>query len=171
MKKVYLVLVAFLICVSSSAQVWDNSKPDKRFTFGVRAGINTAFIEDIGCQAGFNADININKSFAVETGLFWYLKGDESDNFFEHYEAESHIQLPILAMGRLFLSENSHLQFKGGFYTYYCPDAYDTYDAYIDVGMIFGTGFKYKNFYLGCQYEGTFLDYYHSLALSIGYDF
>lgn len=161
MKKVYLVLVAFLICVSSSAQVWDNSKPDKRFTFGVRAGINTSFTDDIGCQAGFNADINVTKSFAVETGLFWYLKEIYDSEYYDSY-----FQLPILAMGRLFLSENSHLQFKGGFYTYYCSN-----DEYIDVGMILGTGFKYKKFYLGCQYEGSFLDYYHSLAISIGYDF
>lgn len=196
MKRINLLLVALLVSISFYGQTWDNSKPDNRLTIGIRAGSNMSSISvddndssiksKWGFHIGLNVDVNIVKSFAVETGLFYSAKGfkldkqmgyDKSNNYDLNY-----IQLPLLAVFRLNVSENANIQLKAGGYAGYLINEPETLRVKKpDVGLIVGAGISYRKFYLGLQYE---LGMYNALkvgygdacknrnlAISVGYDF
>ena len=205
MKKISLLLVALFISISFYGQAWDNSKPDKRFTFGIRVGASlssTAEKEWIGKEwipyemnyhhynlkskwgfhAGLNVDVNITKSFAVETGLLYTTKGckgeesttNDNETFEFHY-----IQLPVLALFRLHIADDMHIQLKGGGYcafNFKKPEL--VHGNWPDAGVIVGAGVSYKKYYLGTQYEiGITTSRFeesgncNNLTISIGYDF
>ena len=79
MKRTLLcMLVALSFSISVNAQLWDYSKPDTKWTFGVRAGTNYSSMDversydykgNWNVYAGFVADYNIVKSLSIETGL------------------------------------------------------------------------------------------------------
>lgn len=237
MKKFILLCLSIVCSMSMFAQAWDNAKPDKQFTFGVRAGLNLSsfstdfsdsgymwyhskYIEKkgrMGFHVGVIADYNIIKSFAVETGLFYTEKGCKfnpvddrekrayyDEEYFKNAEDSvkiSYVQLPILALVRLYIANDMHIQLKAGGYVaarvstsnppfcigyfrdrhvYSDYEDYKFYDSYSgwDAGIIAGAGISYKNVYLGLQYELglTKLMSNHdiknrNLAISIGYDF
>ena len=131
-----------------------------------------------GFHAGLNVDINIVKSFAVETGLYYTVKGAKMGYIFEDEGALSYIQLPVLALFRLPVAEATNVQLKAGGYMGYLIEEPETLSVKKpDVGVIVGAGISYKKFYLGLQYElGLYEvlsveDKNRNLAISIGYDF
>ena len=189
MKKICLVLFALMVCINSYGQAWDNSKPDDRFTFGLRVGANMSTFaggqwDDYleiksrwGFHAGFNIDVNIVKSFAIETGLYYTVKGANMGYIYRDEGKLTYLQLPILALYRLPVAEESHIQLKAGGYAGYCIEKPETLRVKKpDVGLIAGAGISYRKFYLGLQYElGLYKifgdDKNRNLAISLGYDF
>ena len=196
MKKLFiLLLMAVAFCGSAEAQLWDNSKPDQNFTFGLRAGANISSTSKsmygnslISFHAGFNANINIVKSFSLETGLFYSGKGGRNRGYDDKWKCQS-IQIPVLANYKYPVSKNSEIQLKGGGYIAYMhieePESlYVDKKSIIDCGVIIGTGVSfYRRFYLGIQYEHGFMDmindsrgkygeaHSRNIAISLGYDF
>ena len=198
MKKLILLCVVALSSVNSFAQLWDNSKPDKRVTFGVRAGANCStwylgYDDDgyfeakakWGLYGGVNVDFNIVKSFAIETGLFFSEKGCKGDNEswewrYKEKQKYSYVQIPLFALYRLPLSEDFHMQVKAGGYIGLCYDhpGDRIYNRDVDAGPVFGLGLSYRKIYLGAQYElglmeldGYFESKNRNLTISVGYDF
>lgn len=196
MKRIGLVLVALMVSMSFYGQAWDTSKPDKRFTFGIRAGVNFSNVNFkywgesektkslLGFHSGAIVDYNIVKSFAIESGLFYTRKGwdHDSDYYFDKNNL-GYLELPLLALYRLHLSDNAHLQIKGGGYIGYLVSA--THDSYLkdfDTGLEVGVGVSFKKIYLGLKYELGLLNIYskdnhagkiknRNLMVSVGYDF
>ncbi len=192
MKKLSLLLVALFCSINFYGQAWDSSKPDNRLTFGIRAGVNMSTVsgEDNdyyevksrwNFHAGLNLDINIVKSFAVETGLFYTGKGLKLGYIYSNEGKLSYIQLPLLALYRLPIKDDVHVQLKAGGYFGYLvnePEALKVKKP--DMGVICGAGISYKKFYLGLQYEiglykcvdpNWFKGRNRNLAISLGYDF
>lgn len=182
MKRIVLLIVTLLVSMNFYAQLWDNSKPDQRFTFGVRAGANMSTMTEIGFDnmwgfhGGLAMDYNIVKSFAVETGLFYTSKGFKHNKYSKNY-AFGYLQIPILAKLRLPVSDDVHFQVKGGGYFDYLINEPETLKVKKpDMGVIFGAGVSYKKIYLGLQYELGLYEVYwdgrnRNLAISVGYDF
>lgn len=140
MKKILLLLTTILVGTSVQAQsLWDTSKPDQTFTFGVRAGINFASSTEnqatstkTGAHFGVTADYNIIKSFSVSSGVFFVSKGFKG-NFPDPYfvpgsnassntaskMTANYIQVPLLASWRI--EAPSGVQFHvniGPYYAY-----------------------------------------------------
>ena len=144
------------------------------------SGLDDEGKSKINFHAGLNLDFNVVKSFAIETGLFYTGKGTKFDteyNWYEGYEKLSYIQLPLLALYRLPIKDDVHVQVKaGGYFGYLINEPESVYVKKPDMGLMFGAGINYKKFYLGLQYE---LGLYEvawdcknrNLALSVGYDF
>lgn len=190
MKKIMLILAAAAFSISASAQTkyWDSSRPENRFTFGVRAGINTSkqyAINDqsdhenrLGFHAGLTADINIVRSFSVNTGVMYIQKGwktDYSDNrgSVEKKDNASYLEIPIQASYRVNLSDQVQFQLNIGPYfafglsgkqkvtnTFPNGDNYeiDSFDSdegckKFDCGIALGAAVTYMHFYAGISYE------------------
>lgn len=204
MKKLFLLLLMSVVfCGNVFGQIWDYSKPDKLVTFGVRAGVNIASMDGpagiynkslIDFHVGLKADINIVKSFAVETGLYYSGKGAKDpqdrkvDTGDKNWRCPS-IQIPVLADFKFPVSSSVEIQVKGGGYLGYVhvekPESLyvDTKDK-MDFGLIVGTGVSIKKFYVGVQYEHGLADICNyereklntafksrNIAISLGYDF
>ena len=201
MKKLMLLCVAMVCCMCSFAQAWDNSKPDRRVTFGVKAGLNMHKLKgDHGYSdglnsfhAGVNLDYNISKSFALETGVFLTDKGYRFDKLTDKGDRigsdDSHhrvfVQIPILARFKFYVNEDFNIQLRAGGFG--APriggngkDSWGDDFAYkdIDAGLIGGLGISYKNFYLGAQFEYGLMEilkgmgaHTSNIAISLGYDF
>lgn len=145
MKRISLLLVALLFSISFYGQAWDNSKPDNRLTFGVRAGTlySTCNLTSDGGLAfdvvsknsvkmkwGFNAglivDYSIVKSFALEVGAMYSNKGfgldpgyyieDGWDVKLSDNYSLSYMEIPISSLFRFLLSNDTYLLFKVGCY-------------------------------------------------------
>ena len=89
----------------SAQSLWDVSKPDNNFTFGVRAGVNFASTNmdyatssRMGFHIGGIVDWNIVKSFSIETGVSYISKGFKS-NFGKG--TTGYIQAPLLVSYRI----------------------------------------------------------------------
>jgi hypothetical protein len=175
--------------------MWDNSKPDKNVTFGVRAGLNMSNLTDDeidyfiidrlnSFHVGVNVDYNINKSFALESGVFFTDKGfvDEGYSFGSYHRY--FIQVPVMVRFKFYVSEDFNIQLKAGGFG--APIVGSNSGSYVleyndfDAGLIGGIGISYKNFYLGAQYEYGLTDIlnhregvFHTsnIAISLGYDF
>ena len=137
MKKILLLFATIIVGINVQAQsLWDSSKPDQTFTFGVRAGINFASSTEheatstrTGVHFGVSADYNIIKSFSISSGVFFVTKGFKG-NFPEIELANptkqtasslsaSFIQIPLLASWRI--EAPSGVQFHvnvGPYYAY-----------------------------------------------------
>ena len=217
MKKLMLLCVAMAYCTCSFAQMWDNSKPDKNVTFGVRAGLNmnnlkglnepnTHFADEelntdgLYCfHVGVNLDYNINKSFALETGVFFTNKGLAGYDYYLHnYNDEVRyssnesrhryfIQIPVLARFKFYVNEDFNIQIRAGGFAAprigansdfgWFPLVVFTYKDF-DAGLIGGLGISYKSIYLGAQYEyglteitRNYAGHTSNIAISLGYDF
>ena len=187
MKRIVFLLFALLCSMNFYAQMWDSSKPDKNLTFGVRAGVNMStfggskyydYESRWSFHAGMNADLNIVKSFAIETGLFYTSKGAKMRYINKNEGSVSYVQLPLLALFRFPISEETHVQVKAGGYAGYLIEEPETLKVKKpDMGIIVGTGINYRKFFLGLQYElGLYKtifreDKNRNLAISVGYDF
>ena len=190
MKKIMLIIAVVALSISASAQTkyWDSSRPEHRFTFGVRAGINTSkqyAINDqsdhenrLGFHAGLTADINIVRSFSVNTGVMYIQRGwktDYSDNrgSVEKKDNAAYLEIPVLASYRVNLSDQVQFQLNIGPYfafgvsgkqkvtnTFPNGDNYDidSFDSdeggkKFDCGIVLGAAATYKHCYIGISYE------------------
>lgn len=185
-----------MCCMSFYGQVWDSSKPDSRVTFGIRAGANlTSWNMNVdyydyldtksvwGFQGGVNVDINVVKSFAVETGLFYSQKNLKLvDKYYDDEwptEYGAYLQIPLQAVYKLPLANDLHLQVKAGGYAAYMVKEPDIQNIKkFDAGFVFGLGFDFKKIYLGAQFELGMAKIHsdskpknRTLSISLGYDF
>lgn len=187
MKKLMLLCVAMVYCTCSFAQMWDNSKPDKNVTFGVRAGLNMSNMDGeyysghlkslYSFHAGVNLDNNINKSFALETGVFFTDKGCRT-NYADETFHRFFFQVPVVARLKFYIDEVYNIQVRaGGFGALRVGSNYHVEYKDYDAGLIAGLGGCHKNIYLGVQYEYGFVElerwnaHTSNIAISLGYDF
>jgi len=86
MKKTIIAILVLLSTLGASAQslFWDGSDPDKTVTLGARLGWNFAsmagkgsgmFDGRKGVAFGAAVDVNLIKSFSINTGLYFSMKG------------------------------------------------------------------------------------------------
>lgn len=119
MKKIFILFATVIFGMSVQAQsLWDSSKPDHNFTFGVRGGINFASSDEdeatsskTGFHIGAIVDYNIIKSFSISSGVYFTSKGFKG-NYPEIPLADvskataskvtaNYIQIPLLASFRI----------------------------------------------------------------------
>ena len=183
MKTRFIVVVAcIMVGMSVQAQsLWDISKPDHRFTFGMRAGVNFASTDmdyatstRTGFHGGLTADWNIVKSFSVSTGVLYVNKGFKSD--FGKGEA-AYLELPLLASWRIetvtgvrfFFNVGPYFAWGVGGTVKYAP--YDETFAYNYHQDTFGQKGFFKHFDAGLS-AGAYIVLGHVLAgLSYEYGF
>ncbi len=116
-----MAFAAVMLCTGLQAQsLWDRSKPDRRFNFGVRAGLDFASTDmeratstRTGFHAGAIVDYNIVKSLSVESGVSYVRKGFKSE--FGKGDA-GYIQVPLLLSYRLETPNKVHFHFNVGGY-------------------------------------------------------
>ena len=172
MKKILFLFAVTMTSIGIQAQsLWDTSKPDNTFTFGIRAGIDFATSDTdeatstkTGAHAGISVDYNLIKSFSLTSGVFYVNKGFRG-NYPEIMLADaskataskltaSYIEIPLQASWRI--EAPSGVQFHinvGPYYAYgiggkavYKP--YDmTFDRSYDQDTFGDAGFWKHNDY------------------------
>ncbi len=172
MKKLLFLLSVVIVSLNTEAQsLWDSSKPDKDFTFGIRAGIDFSSSDEdeatstkTGFHFGAIVDYNIIKSFSISSGVYYVSKGFRG-NYPEIPLAviskatssevtANYIQIPLLASFRIVAPSGVQFQINvGPYYAYgiggkavYKP--YDmTFDRDYDQDTFGETGFwKHNDF-------------------------
>lgn len=189
MIKIAIMIISLMCCMGTSAQeYWDGSRPDHRFTIGVRGGVNFSKQNNMGdgadhdfrtsFQLGLETDLNIVRSFSINTGVWFIQKGYKSE--YSDYRGSlkttdntSYIEIPLLASYRVKLSDASQFQLNVGPYfafgvsgkqqvksTFagqqdYEIDSFDQYDGMkkSDIGVHIGAAVVYNNMYFGASYE------------------
>jgi len=132
MKKYLVFLLCFFPVTGVFAQkYWDGSRPDHRFTFGVRTGVNFSKqynMEDgadndfrTGFHVGITADVNFVRSFSINTGVLYTQKGYKSDysdyrGSVKKTNSAAYIEIPVLASYRVELSDAACFQLNLGPY-------------------------------------------------------
>lgn len=134
MKKVLFLLLFMAVAVIGNAQVWRSAKADRRFTYGIQAGAFASQAPDVdygeykvGWKVGATVDINVNKSFYVQTGInlvqknmsFGYLYTSLSPLALVRgiYDANPMVlEFPVLASIRLHTNEKVKWNFHVGPY-------------------------------------------------------
>lgn len=139
-----LVLALFSFGQATAFDFHDTSMPERLFTFGLRASVNTSnlsdnygsAIEDIHLKqnkwkAGFSfgavVDLHVRNFFALQPGLFIqtrnnsysYLLANEKNGYFSVYEGDRnscHLQVPILASLRMPINASIQWQIDFGPY-------------------------------------------------------
>ena len=141
MKKTILFLGTILMAaMSAQAQsLWDTSKPDQRFTFGIRAGINFASsnVDEATStltagHAGISVDYHIIKSFSLSSGVFYVGKGfrgnypelTQSTETADYTRTQSkltasYLQVPLLASWRIEAPSGVQFHINAGPYVAY----------------------------------------------------
>ena len=117
------IILFMLVCCAmgmSAQEYWDGSRPDHRFTVGVRGGVNFSKQNNKGDGADHDfrtsfqmvveADVNIVRSFSVNTGVMFIQKGYKSE--YSDYRGSlkttdntAYIEIPVLASYRVKLSD------------------------------------------------------------------
>ena len=151
MKKVLVSAFAALCAFGAFAQVsfWDSEAAAKKLFFAPRVGLNVSNMSfdipdgdvegkkaKIGFNVGVGVDYMINRSFGINTGLFYTTKGvkfEEKDEGYKDTQTYNagYLQLPVYASYRLNFAENSQLQVNFGPYFAYGINGKVT-DKYVD---------------------------------------
>ena len=140
MKKTIIAILVLLSALGVRAQslFWDGSDPEKAVTLGARLGWNFASMAGKGsnffdCRKGvaFGAEVDINliKSFSINTGLYFTMKGTSLDVTKQIDDmmgmkakatmAVNFIELPVYASYHLRFTPDSDLQiFAGPYFGY-----------------------------------------------------
>ena len=130
-KLIFLSVLACWTMGMSAQEYWDGSRPDHRFTIGVRAGVNFSKQNNngdgadmdyrVGFKAGVEADLNIVRSLSVNTGVYYTQKGYKSE--YSDYRGSlkttdnvGYIEIPVLASYRVKLSDAAQFQLNVGPY-------------------------------------------------------
>lgn len=106
MKRWFVITVIIMASLCVGAQsLWDVSKPDRNFTFGLRAGLGLASTDQeyatstrTSLSFGASADWNIVKSISLSTGLSFIPKGFKS-NYGKG--TANYLQVPVLIAYRI----------------------------------------------------------------------
>lgn len=153
MKRVKILLLICMVMPFFSAmaqnrtKVFDNSRPDKIVTFGVRVGLNSSSISTnflsansemiqnniywrMGGQVGGAAYLNITKLLAIQTGLSFenrsfdcaLMAADANSDYMGSsfiHSRFNYLHIPFMLTFRLNLMENMEWEFDlGGYYAY-----------------------------------------------------
>lgn len=186
MKKTILSIVAMLAFATSSlsAQVqdfFDAGLPEKLFTFGVRAGVNTSNLSDnrssaisdlklarnqwkAGFTIGAVADINIRNFLVLQPGFFiqtrnhdysYTMVGEGRDYWgnIEGNRSSSYIQIPILASLRKDFTEELQVQVDFGPYFMYGIGGEDEQKCF-EANFGGAEGEKFNSYYHEDDYFG-----------------
>ena len=137
MKKFFVLLFSITTALTSQAQsLWDASKPDNNFTFGIRVGLNMSSSDEdeansirTGFHLGFVVDYNIIKSFSLSSGIYYEGKGFKgnypdikianSSKATASDLSASYIQIPLLASWRIEASSGVQFHINAGPYYAY----------------------------------------------------
>ena len=127
-----MILLMLGCTIGLSAQnYWDGSRPDHRFTVGVRGGVNFSKQNNTGegadmdfrtsYQIGLEADVNIFRSLSVNTGVMLIQKGYKSEysdyrGKMETKDNATFIEIPLLLSYRVKLSDAAQFQLNIGPY-------------------------------------------------------
>lgn len=201
MKKFIIILCLALTAGSVRAQkYWDSSRPDHRFTFGLRAGANLSKVFDdemewryhFGYQVGAVVDWNLIRSLSLETGLYYIQKGfklelEYSPSYTQSYNySPNYLEVPLLLSYHIKLSDSSQFHFNaGGYYSFGLKGSDETFfnknTGYktSDLGVSMGVSVTYTHFYAGANYERSLANisnsetkaYNSSIVVSLGYNF
>ena len=180
MKKYIFIILALLTAYQSKAQsLWDISKPDKPFVFGLRIGHNASSIEGetemggtrSGLLAGIYTEYSFIKSLAMVSGAYYSTKGFYSGN--DHAYISS-AQVPLQLSYRIRTKTDVKFHFNGGAYFAYGLDGniktrrqslseYYEFDQkafgdygffkHLDIGISAGAHILFGNIQLGVTYE------------------
>ena len=134
--KIIAILVMFTaLGASAQSLFWDSSDPDKAVTLGARLGWNFASMAGKGSgmydgrkaiALGAAVDVNLIKSFSINTGLYFTMKGASVD--FERQVddmmgmkakgtmAVNFLEVPVYASYHLRFTPDSDLQIFAGPY-------------------------------------------------------
>lgn len=140
MKKTIIAILVLLSAVGASAQslFWDSSDADKPVTIGARLGWNFASMAGKGSNLydgrkgiafGAEVDVNLIKSFSINTGLYFSMKGCslEYDKMVDDMAgikakatyAVNFLEIPVYASYHLRFTPDSDLQiFAGPYFGY-----------------------------------------------------
>lgn len=188
---------------TSEFSFWDNEGVDQKIVIGPRVGLNVSNMSfdvpygdefegqksKIGFNVGVAVDFILNRSFAINSGLYYTTKGvkfEDGDVDWKETETSNagYIQLPVYASYRLNFAEASQLQINFGPYVAYGVNGKITnkYEDFEDPEYneeskmdLFGTsegdkergGFKRFDFGLGVGAGYTF----HRVYLGLDYQF
>lgn len=196
MKKLFFAAILAVTSLSLSAQrasdsgefsFWDTDKPEAKFEWGIRAGLNVSTLSfswdepDKKSKVGFNAGVAlnfpINNSFYINSGLFYTTKGvkfsgENGRSYFKETCNMGYVELPIYASYRLNFAEASQLQVNFGPYLAVGVNGKDKYesDYGYDEAEVFNSdegGFKRFDCGLGVGVGYTF----HKVYLGLNYQF
>lgn len=179
-KNILMILAVLAMCTNAEAQsLWDKSKPDHNFTFGLRAGMNFASTDmdyatstRMGFHGGVTVDWNIVKSLSVSSGLSYVNKGFKSS--FGKGEA-GYLQVPLMLSYRIETPTKVSFQFNVGPYfawgvngkVRYSP--YDETFAYDYNQKTFGKKGFFKHFDSGLT-AGAYIVISHAL-FGVSYEY
>ena len=137
MKKIIVAALMALVALGAGAQslFWDSSDADKTVVFGGRFGWNFASVAGKGSNYfdgrkgiafGAAVDVNLIKSFSINTGLYFTMKGcslnyetvvdDMMGIAAKTTQAVNFIELPVYASYHLRFNPDSDLQIFAGPY-------------------------------------------------------
>lgn len=189
MNKIILIILSLLCGISAQSQTyWDTSRPRQRLTLGLRAGVNFSKQNNgndgadndfrTSFQGGVAVDLNIIRSFSVNTGVLYIQKGYKTEysdyrGTLKTNDNASYIEIPLLASYRIALSESSQFQFNlGPYFAYgiggkqkvkstfsgqndYEIDSFDKLDGmkHFDTGISIGAAATFSKMYVGVNYE------------------
>lgn len=128
---ILFMLVGLSFPKVAAQEYWDGSRPDHRFTIGLRAGANFSKQYNngegadmdyrVGFRAGVETDVNIVRSLSVNTGVFFTQKGYKSE--YSDYRGTQKISdnvgylaIPVLFSYRVKLSDAAQFQLNLGPY-------------------------------------------------------
>ena len=203
MKKLFLTALAVVSALGLSAQrasdssefsFWDTDEVEQSIVIGPRVGLNVSTYSvdkiddsDLGSKVGFSAGLAVEfpivRSFYINTGLFYTVKGAKEDSSEEGYTDKltmtaGYLELPVYASYRLNFAEESQLQVNFGPYFAYgvngkmkFEDGDEKYDMDMfgvadeddedskgglkrfDFGLGVGLGYTLHKVYLGMNYQ------------------
>ena len=178
MKKLslFICLAVLAFCHVKAQTYWDSSRPNHRFTFGVRAGCNVSkmytedqFDMDFGTsfQLGAIADINIIRSISMETGVYYIQKYPRfsltsSNETMTIKMNPTYIEIPLLASYHIALSDNAQFLFNAGAYFAFgiTGNNHEVFESLkkTDVGASLGGAITYRHYYFGINYERSMMN-------------
>lgn len=194
MRKISYILPLLFINIGASAQdYWDGSRPAHLLTLGVRGGVNFSKQYNsgngadmdfrTGFKAGLEADLNVVRSFSVNSGVYFVQRGYKSE--YSDYRGSlkttdnvAYLEIPLLASYRVKLSDATQFQLNVGPYfafgvsgkqkvesTFtglqdYEIDSFDEYDGMKkhDIGIHAGAAITYSDYYFGVYYERSLMN-------------
>lgn len=138
MKKILLTAIAAVLCTATAkagSLLWDTSAPDGGVTVGARLGWNFATMAGKGSHRlgtrkgvalGAGVDVNLMRSFSVNTGLMFTMKGCKAEYTsqvgdmlgvrYEMTQAVNFLELPVYASWHMNFAPGSDLQVFAGPY-------------------------------------------------------
>ena len=174
-------------CNLSAQTYWNGARADKKFTFGIRGGVNFSKLYEsnynvdlnykFGYHIGIEADINLCQSFSINSGAYFIQKGYKSeipDAQIKVNDNAKWIDIPLLASYRIPLSDATKFQLNVGPYFSFGlsgkwtmesrggtidMDSFDEYDGIkrFDTGISIGCAVTISKLYIGAAYENSFI--------------